>query len=89
MANESLRQYVSQLQTEFVEDGIYKVPPGPSNARSRIPIKLKKNFQKDENFKELWGRISKKTRYFVTVNSQKLIDGCAQEIAKLNIQSPK
>ena len=64
-------------------------PASPSNARSRIPIKLKKNFQKDENFKELWGRISKKTRYFVTVNSQKLIDGCAQEIAKLNIQSPK
>ena len=89
VANESYANYVSQLQTEFVEDGIYKAPPAPSNARSRIPIKLKKNFQKDENFKELWGRISKKTRYFVTVNSQKLIDGCAQEIAKLNIPKPQ
>lgn len=89
VANESYADYVSQLQTEFIEDGIYKAPPVPSNARSRVSVKLKKNFQKDENFKELWGRISQKTRYIVTVNSQKLIDGCAEQIAKLNTPKPQ
>ncbi len=89
IANESYVDYVSQLQAEFVEDGIYKAPPTPSNARARQKIKLKKNFQHDENFRELWNRISKKTRYFVTVNSQRLIDGCAEQIAKLNIPKPQ
>src|SRR3989338_6226449 len=89
VANESYSDYVGQLQAEFIEDGIYKAPPAPSNARGRIPIKLKKNFQKDNNFKQLWNRISRKTRYFVTVNSQKLIDGCAEHIARLNIPKPQ
>jgi len=89
IANESYAEYVGQLQGEFVEDGIYKAPPVPFNAKRKRVVKLKKGFDKDTNFNAIWERISKKTRYFVRVNTERLIENCAKKIQTLNISKPQ
>lgn len=89
IANESYAEYVSQLQSEFVEDGIYKASPIPSNAKRRVMVKLKKDFEKDENFNAIWERISKKTKYLVRVNTEQLIEKCATSIKTLSIAKPQ
>jgi type III restriction enzyme len=89
IANESYSAYVSQLQGEFVEDGIYKAAPVPHNAKRRKTVKLKKDFEKDADFSAIWERISKKTRYQVQVNTERLIVGCASKIERLSISKPQ
>ncbi len=89
IANESYAEYVGQLQGEFVEDGIYKAAPMPHNAKRRQTVKLKKDFDKDTDFNAIWGRISKKTRYLVRVNTDQLIEKCAEEIKQLSIAKPQ
>ena len=89
IANESYADYVSQLQTECVEDGIYKVPPPPHNARRRTVAKLKDGFDKNPDFAEIWERISKRTKYLVQVDTEKLIERSAARIKKLNIAKPQ
>ena len=39
-------------------------------------------FQLKPEFKELWDKISKKTRYSVDINTDKLIEGCIEELTK-------
>ncbi len=85
IANEHYSDYVSRLQTEFVEDGIYKSPPSPSNARRKRVVKLRKGFDKDPNFTAIWNRIAKKTRYSVKVDSDRLVKACIEKINRLSI----
>lgn len=85
IANEHYSDYVSRLQTEFVEDGIYKAPPSPSNARRKRVVKLRKGFDKDPNFTAIWSRIAKKTHYSVKVDSDRLVKGCIERINRLSI----
>ncbi len=85
IANEHYSDYVSRLQTEFVEDGIYKAPPSPSNARRKRIVELRKGFEKDSNFTAMWDKIAKKTRYSVKVNSDRLVQGCLERINQLSI----
>ena len=89
IANESYADYVSQLQSECVEDGIYKVPPMPHNARRRTVAKLKEGFEKNPDFAEIWQRISKRTKYLVQVDTDKLIERSAARIKKLSIAKPQ
>lgn len=89
VANESYAEYVQQLQGEFVEDGIYKAPPVPHNAKHKLAVKLKKGFDKNANFNAIWERISKKTRYLVRVSTERLIENCAAKIQQLSIPRPQ
>ncbi len=89
IANESYFDYVSQLQAEFVEDGIYKVPPIPNNAKKKITVKLKKDFAKDENFQSIWKKISKKTKYSVNIDTDQLVKRASDKIKSINILKPQ
>lgn len=89
IANESYAEYIGQLQGEFVEDGIFKAPPMPFNAKRKAIAKLKRGFDRDANFNAIWERISKKTRYLVKVNTERLIENCAKKIKELNIAKPQ
>ncbi len=89
VANISYADYVASLQAEFQEDGIYKTPQLPYNAKQRSKIALKPDFQKDENFKELWERISKKTRYLVKVDTDSLITNSTKVISEIRLQKPQ
>lgn len=88
VANQSYSQYVSELQQEFKEDGIYSHPPAPHNARRRRVAKLKKDFEKDAHFAAVWDRISRKTRYIVRVDSERLVENAAKKIEALQIEKP-
>ncbi len=85
VANEHYSQYVSSLQAEFVEDGIFKAPPLPSNARRRKIIKLREGFQKDPNFVGMWDKISQKTQYLVEIDPSGLVKRCVSRINQLSI----
>lgn len=89
VANLSYADYVSQLQGEFQEDGIYKAMPQPYNARQRKTVKLKKGFDRDENFIGLWQRISKKTRFKVRINTERLVKNASDAISKISLEKPK
>jgi type III restriction enzyme len=89
IANESYIEYVSQLQGEYEEDGIYKSAPIPYNAKRKTIVKLKKGFEKNADFNAIWDRISKKTRYLVSVNRGRLIENCTGQIAELSTSKPQ
>ncbi len=89
IANENYADYVGQLQDEFVEDGIFQAPPIPANARQRRKVKLKKGFEKHPDFASLWERISKKTKYIVHVNTERLVEACSRQISELAISKPQ
>jgi len=89
IANESYSSYVAGLQSEFVEDGIYKAPPTPNNAKRKVTVKLKKGFDKDENFQAIWDRISKKTKYVVRVDAERVIEKTSKRIKELKVAKPQ
>ncbi|GBE55115.1 MAG TPA: DEAD/DEAH box helicase [Euryarchaeota archaeon] len=86
VANESYAGYVSKLQQEYVDEyGIMVAPPKPANARNRRALKLKKDFKLTPEFKELWKKISKKTKYAVNVDTKTLVDECVKQINEISI----
>jgi len=90
VANESYSDYVSKLQQEYVDDyGDVIAPPKPANARNRKVLRLKKGFKLNPEFKELWKRISKKTKYAVDIDTDGLIKNCVDEINKITINNIK
>ncbi|MEM3063001.1 MAG: DEAD/DEAH box helicase, partial [Nitrososphaerota archaeon] len=91
VANESYAHYVSKLQQEYVDEyGDEIAPPKPANARNRTVLKLKKGFQLNPEFKELWKRVAKRTKYAVNIDTDDLIKQCINEInGKISINSIK
>ena len=62
MPNESYKDYVATLQTEFIESGQEPIKPPPQDDRKEV--KFKKEFAlEDENFQTLWRKIKQKTKY--------------------------
>ncbi|MDD3065828.1 MAG: DEAD/DEAH box helicase family protein [Endomicrobiaceae bacterium] len=88
VANESYAEYVAQLQSEFTEDGIYQAVI-PGNAKRKVTVRLKEDFAKDDNFSAIWEKISKKTRFIVNINRERLVNACAQGIGSLVIEKPQ
>ena len=90
IANESYEGYVARYQTELENEyGAGNLAPKPSNARKRSEAKLRKGFELKPEFKELWNRIKHKTRYSVTIDSQKLLDDVVKELNEETIRPPQ
>jgi type III restriction enzyme len=91
VANQSYDQYVRQLQEEIVEEygtGV-ELPPKPANARHRTKISLKKEYVLKPEFESLWMKIKNKTRYFVTLDTEKLVNETVKVIDELDIKPPR
>ncbi|MFH0810410.1 MAG: DEAD/DEAH box helicase family protein [Pseudomonadota bacterium] len=89
VANESYERYVAGLQSELeAEYGQEGLPPKPANARQRGTAKLKQFMLKPE-FKELWERIKHKTRYAVTIDTEKVLREVVPAIEKAEIRPPR
>ncbi len=86
IASESYAEYCKKLQTEYEDDGIMEIPPRPENARNRKIIKLRKGFILNPEFKILWNKISKRTRYAVNIDTEKLVKDCAAKISEIEIK---
>lgn len=89
IANENYSEYVANLQREYEEDGIFDKSIIPENGNKKRIVKLKKEFEKDSNFKELWGKISKKTEYSINIDLNVFVDECVEEINSIEINKPK
>lgn len=82
IANESYASYVSKLQNEYVDEyGIMGTPPKPPNAKSRRVLMLKKGFEINSDFVSLWNKISKRTRFSVSIDRSQLIARCIDQIS--------
>lgn len=90
IANESYEQFVASLQTEM-EDAFGKegAPPRPVNARKKQTITRKPLEQLPEIFLNLWEKIKYKTRYQVSIDSEKLIVSVVDAIDKIRINPPQ
>src|ERR1700757_1086419 len=73
IANESYDEFARSLQKEIEDDCGVKFEGRIKNARAREKVALKKNWQLDQNFIDLWEKIKYKTEYKVDYNTNDLI----------------
>ena len=88
IANESYDDFAQQLQNEIEQD--YGIKPDKvANARERVTIKYRKQFELDPQFLEIWNKIKHKTKYKILYDTDKLIKQCVEKIKELpSIQAP-
>lgn len=90
IANESYEDFAKALQTEMEEQGIAFKKEMVQNERKKVTVGLKKGFEADNNFLELWARIRQRTRYRVEYSTEKLIAQAVTAIKKLPaVERPK
>jgi type III restriction enzyme len=65
------------------------LPPKPANANQRGKARLRKEYTLRPEFKELWERIKHKTRYAVTIDSEKLIREVVAELSQVDVRPPR
>jgi len=85
LANESYEDFAKQLQKEIQEDCGVDFTGRIKKREDRKLVKLKKNYQFDENFLDLWNKIKQQTIYKVNYDSEKLIQDSIENIRKLGI----
>lgn len=92
VANQNYEDYVAQYQAEVqAEYGKEGAPPKPSNARNRGIARrrdTKEHFLSSE-FRELWERIKHKTRYNVTIDTDKLLAEATTQLNQVTISPPR
>ncbi|HEC92259.1 MAG TPA: DEAD/DEAH box helicase, partial [Candidatus Atribacteria bacterium] len=88
ITNESYREYLERLQTEYREEAGVEAPP-VEERKQRVKIKLKEDVIKGDLFKNLWNRVSPKAKYIVNLEEEKFIEECIKEIEKIEIKEPK
>ena len=91
IANESYEDFANQLQTEMVEAGVKFKREMVHNERDKVMVRLRKGYDTDTRFLDLWGRIRARTRYRVEYKTSELIAKAASRIkAKMPaIERPK
>lgn len=80
IANESYEDFASQLQTEMVEAGVRFKPEMVKNERDKVTVRLKKGYDTDAPFLDLWKKVCARTRYRVNYNTAELIQEAATRI---------
>lgn len=65
------------------------MPPAPANDRQRVTVNLNKAHFLSDTFKELWERIKHKTRYAVTIDSEKLVRDVVRVLNAAEIAPPR
>lgn len=86
ITNESYREYLERLQTEYREEVGEEAPP-VEERRQRIKIKRKNDIFQGDLFKNLWDRISLKSKYIINIDSRKFIEQCITEIQKIDVKT--
>jgi type III restriction enzyme len=80
IANESYDNFARALQKEIEDDCGVIFEGRIKNARNRDKVLLKKNWQLDQNFVDLWERIKYKTEYNVDYDTSVLIRNTSSTI---------
>jgi len=88
ITNESYREYLEKLQTEYREEVGIEAPP-VEERKQRVTIKRKDDVLQGDLFKNLWNRVSPKAKYIVNLDNGKFIEQCIQEIQKIEVKEPE
>lgn len=88
VANEEFESFASGLQKELVEETGEQFAAPIMDARQRVSLKLKTNFRQLPGFEELWKVIAPKTKYFLSISSQDLIDEAVLRLQAAGKQRP-
>ncbi len=83
IANESYDDFASKLQKEIEEDCGVEFTGRIKDKRKRVSIKLKKGFEVDPRFIELWEKIKHKTKYRVNYSTEELIKTASKAIQRM------
>ena len=87
IANEHYAEYADSLQKEYEEEyGSGQAPP-ILNAKKPIYLRLKPEVLKSSEFKKLWKKISRKTKYTVVMDTEKFIANCCAVLNKIPLGS--
>jgi len=91
IANESYEDFASQLQAEMIEAGVKFKPEMVLDEREKVMVRLKKGYDTDSRFLDLWSRIRARTRYRVHYGTNELVSKAVQRIkGKMSaIERPK
>ncbi|GAB6283468.1 MAG: hypothetical protein STSR0008_22380 [Ignavibacterium sp.] len=88
ITNESYKEYLEGLQTEYREEAGEESPPVEDN-RKKITVKIKNNVVQGDLFKNLWNSISPKAKYIINIDGSEFVKRCIQEIQKIEIKEPE
>jgi len=91
VANEHYEQYVATLQSELEAEGYEfdeQGPPPPERSKE-VTVNLREEMIDSEEFVELWEQIKHRTRYHVTIESDRLVEDVGRELAYLDVPEPK
>ena len=89
IANESYESFARSLQTEIEDECGVSFTGRIKNAKERKSVLLKKGYELDPNFKDLWERIKQKTKYNVNYQTEELIKESAKVLKEVQIKKPK
>lgn len=89
IANESYESFAQKLQTEIEEETGMSFGSRIKDKRKRKILKLKKNYQLDEEFINIWNKIKQKTSYTVIYDTNELIDKVSDELSEVIVAKPK
>lgn len=89
VANESYEDFAAKLQTEIEDECGVEFTGRIKNKNEKRAITLKKGYQLDENFKDLWNRIKHKTRYHVQYSTDELIQEASSTLSQVSISAPR
>jgi type III restriction enzyme len=88
-ANESYEDFARKLQTEIEQECGVNFSGRIKNKKERTSVRLKKGYELDENFKDLWDRIKYRTRYNVEYSTVELIEKAGKALSKIEVSQPK
>ncbi len=89
IANESFEDFARGLQLDMYPDGTAKLPERYlENARKRQKVSYNKRVELNPDFKILWDKISKRTRYSVEFKTNELIERAVGKIKKMPETTP-
>ena len=83
IVNESYDDFAKNLQNEFEADGVVFKRDMLKNERERVTVRLRKGYEADAHFLDLWGRIQTKTQYKVQFDTENLIQKAIVAIKSL------
>jgi len=90
VANESYEDFARQLQKEIEDDTGEKFEGRIKKKENKVQIRLKKGYDMDQSFLELWDRIRQKTTYRVQYDTSELVNEAAKRIKEMEaIAAPR
>lgn len=91
IANETYKDFAFNLQKELEDNCNVSFEGRIKEKRKRKTVKLKKGFELDKNFIELWNKIKHKTTYRVDYDSQDLINKACERLEEIKdiIKTPQ